>query len=120
VQLQFSIHDTSNPPSPALSSAPSPVVQRLLGVVGAGSSPDPGEEECADESEQQAQAAQQQDGAAEPAATERRKKRRMRVARIRKKAKEKGYEFINGNPIAGVLFVEIQRITDLPPERNGR
>ena len=121
MQLQFSVHDPSNPPSPALSSAPSPVVQKLLGVVGAAGSPDPGEEECADEGEalQPPQSQPQQDGTAvEPATTERRKKRRVRIARIKKKAKEKGYEFINGNPIAGVLFVEIQRITDLPPERN--
>jgi phosphatidylserine decarboxylase len=119
VQLQFSVHDPSNPPSPALSSAPSPVVQKLLGVVGAASSPDPGEEDCADSGDALQQSQSHQDGAAEPATTERRKKRRMRIARIRKKAKEKGYEFTNGNPIAGVLFVEIQRITDLPPERNG-
>jgi phosphatidylserine decarboxylase len=48
------------------------------------------------------------------------KKRKLRLARLKRKAKERGYEFTGGNDVAGVLFVEIQRITDLPPEKNGR
>jgi phosphatidylserine decarboxylase len=58
-----------------------------------------------------------QDGTADT--SEKRKKRRLRIARLKNKVKERGYEFTNGSAIAGVLFVEIQRITDLPPERNG-
>jgi phosphatidylserine decarboxylase len=51
--------------------------------------------------------------------SEKRKKRRLRIAKLKKSVKERGYEFTNGSQIAGILFVEIQRITDLPPERNG-
>lgn len=47
------------------------------------------------------------------------KKKRLRLARLKKKAKEHGYEFSGGSDVAGVLFVEIQKITDLPPEKNG-
>jgi phosphatidylserine decarboxylase len=48
------------------------------------------------------------------------KKRRLRLARLKRKAKEHGYEFTGGSDVAGVLFVEIQKITDLPPEKNGK
>lgn len=47
------------------------------------------------------------------------KKNRLRLARLKKKAKKHGYEFSGATDVAGVLFVEIQRITDLPPEKNG-
>jgi hypothetical protein len=47
------------------------------------------------------------------------KKKRLRLARLKKKAKQHGYEFSGATDVAGVLFVEIQRITDLPPEKNG-
>lgn len=48
------------------------------------------------------------------------KRRRKRMAILKRKAKLKGYEFTNGSDVAGVLFLEIQKITDLPPERNGK
>jgi phosphatidylserine decarboxylase len=48
-----------------------------------------------------------------------RKRRRKRLAILKRKAKLKAYEFTNGTDVAGVLFLEIQKITDLPPERNG-
>lgn len=47
------------------------------------------------------------------------KKNRLRLARLKKKAKKHGYEFSGATDVAGVLFVEIQKITDLPPEKNG-
>lgn len=47
------------------------------------------------------------------------KKNRLRLARLKKKAKKHGYEFSGATDVAGVLFVEVQRITDLPPEKNG-
>lgn len=47
------------------------------------------------------------------------KRRRLRLAKLKRKAKEHGYEFTGGSDVAGVLFVEIQKITDLPPEKNG-
>lgn len=47
------------------------------------------------------------------------KKKRRRVARIKRKTKQRAYEFSGMSDVAGVLFLEVQKITDLPPERNG-
>ncbi|GAB7350415.1 hypothetical protein MBLNU459_g1029t1 [Dothideomycetes sp. NU459] len=46
------------------------------------------------------------------------RKKRHRLARLKRKTKLKAYEFNGMSDVAGVLFLEIQRITDLPPERN--
>ncbi|KAI9693776.1 MAG: hypothetical protein M1822_003047 [Bathelium mastoideum] len=46
------------------------------------------------------------------------KKKRRRVARLKRKTKQRAYEFSGMSDVAGVLFLEIQKITDLPPERN--
>jgi len=50
--------------------------------------------------------------------TERRRKRRLAKLRRRKKEIKKSYAFGGMSDVAGVLFLEISRITDLPPERN--
>lgn len=47
-------------------------------------------------------------------------KRRLKLARLKKKAKERAYEFSGMSDLAGVLFLEIQKVSDLPPERNSR
>ena len=46
------------------------------------------------------------------------KQRRRRLRRLRRKSKRKAYEFSGMSDVAGVLYLEINRITDLPPERN--
>ncbi|KAI9834339.1 MAG: hypothetical protein M1826_004265 [Phylliscum demangeonii] len=46
------------------------------------------------------------------------KKRRLRLARLKRKRKARAYNFQGGSDVVGILFVEILRITDLPPERN--
>lgn len=51
-------------------------------------------------------------------AIEKRDKRR-RLARLKRKTKAKAYQYSGLSDVAGVLFLEIQKITDLPPERNG-
>lgn len=51
--------------------------------------------------------------------TSEKRSRRMRLARIRKRAKQKAYEFSGTSDLAGVLFLEIAKVTDLPPEKNG-
>lgn len=51
--------------------------------------------------------------------TPEKRKRRLRIARLKKKAKQRAYEFSGQSDIAGVLFLEIGKLTDLPPERNG-
>ena len=47
------------------------------------------------------------------------KKRRLRIKGLKKKKKQlKAYEFAGGSDVVGIVFLEIGKITDLPPERN--
>jgi phosphatidylserine decarboxylase len=121
VQLQFKLYDPANPSAPAQQ-----VIAKLSGICGADSPffdgevaqglerTDSGdlETEEADETE----LASGTDDNRTPDTAE--KKRRRRMAILKRKVK-RGYEFSNGTDVAGVLFIEIQKITDLPPERNG-
>jgi len=45
-------------------------------------------------------------------------KRRETLTRLKNKTKLRAYQFTGQSRVAGVLFVEISRITDLPPEKN--
>jgi phosphatidylserine decarboxylase len=48
------------------------------------------------------------------------RKRKLRLKRLRRKTKARAYEFTgSGSDVIGIVFLEIVRITDLPPERNG-
>ncbi|KAK5116968.1 hypothetical protein LTR62_006689 [Meristemomyces frigidus] len=46
------------------------------------------------------------------------RQRRKKIKRLKRKSKLKAYEFSGASDVSGVLFLEINRITDLPPERN--
>ncbi|KAI9786990.1 MAG: hypothetical protein M1816_007741 [Peltula sp. TS41687] len=46
------------------------------------------------------------------------KRRRLRLKRLKRKKKARAYEFMSGSDVVGIMFVEISKITDLPPERN--
>jgi phosphatidylserine decarboxylase len=56
----------------------------------------------------------------EKTTTNEKHKRRLKLARLKKKAKERAYEFSGLSDMAGVLFLEIQKVTDLPPEKNSK
>ena len=47
------------------------------------------------------------------------KKRRLRLAKLKRKKKARAYEFMGGSDVVGITFLEIGKITDLPPEHNG-
>lgn len=49
---------------------------------------------------------------------EAKKKRRLRLARLKKKTKARAYEFTGESDVVGMVFLEVTKITDLPPERN--
>ena len=53
-----------------------------------------------------------------PEAVEKRKKK-LRLKKLKRKSKARAYEFSGGSDVVGIIFLEIGRITDLPPERNG-
>ena len=48
------------------------------------------------------------------------RRRKLRLAKLRKKTKAPAYEFTGGTDVVGIVFLEIGKITDLPPERNSR
>ena len=53
-----------------------------------------------------------------PDVAEKRKKR-LRLARIKRKTQAEAYRYTGGEAdVVGIVFLEINRITDLPPERN--
>lgn len=54
------------------------------------------------------------------AETAEKKKRKLRLAKLKRKAKLRAYEFSDRSEVAGVLFLEVVKITDLPPEKNSK
>ena len=50
--------------------------------------------------------------------TPEKRRKRLRLRRLRKKAQQSAYEFSGLSSLAGVLFLEIVEVTDLPPEKN--
>lgn len=61
------------------------------------------------------------DDPAKPAKAEKEKrKRRLKIKRLKKRAKARAYEFTGGTDVVGIVFLEICKITDLPPERNSK
>jgi phosphatidylserine decarboxylase len=62
------------------------------------------------------------DAAGGVADTPEKKKKRLRLAKLRKKRKTRAqaYELSGGSDVVGVVFLEIKKITDLPPERNSK
>lgn len=57
------------------------------------------------------------DDPAKPENAEKRKKK-LRLRGLRKKKQLNGYEFSGESDVVGIVFLEIGKITDLPPERN--
>lgn len=61
------------------------------------------------------------DDATKPEVAEKKKKKK-RLARLRRKSiAVRAYQFtVAGHDMIGMLFLEIRKITDLPPERNSK
>ena len=124
VQIQFTLIDPVN-----LTASPDQVLQRFLALAGQTPSPDDEDEELLMRGDSNATDAEDDDESSSDEAqdeskkAEKREKRRrkLKLARLRKKVKSKsGYVYSSNGDVAGVLFLEIQKCTDLPPERNGK
>ncbi|KAK0745217.1 phosphatidylserine decarboxylase-domain-containing protein [Apiosordaria backusii] len=51
--------------------------------------------------------------------TAEKRRRRLRIKGLKRKKRQNAYEFINGgSDVVGIIFLEIAKITDLPPESN--
>jgi phosphatidylserine decarboxylase len=129
IQLQFTLLDTSNPDA-----TPRQVIDKFktlagldLADLGASdslatkpsqtSTPDLGGEEDDDLFDEDEEPSDETDDPTKPETAEKRK-RRLRIKLLRKKRQLSAYAFSGGSDIVGIIFLEIGKITDLPPERN--
>lgn len=124
IQIQFSLVDASNPNANA-----EDVIRKFMSFTTQTPSPDEEGDEALLRSESAENEAQteDEDSSDEPLdeskKAEKREKRRrkLRLAKLKRKAsKLRAYEFSDKTEVAGVLFLEITKITDLPPEKNGK
>ena len=132
VQLQFSLADTQDS-----SARPQEILQKLATLLAV--SPEDGsdgdedlaglgnldlEDEDEDEDEldeKNPETSDETDDPTKPAkAAKEKRKRTLRMKRLKKRAKARAYEFTGGTDVVGIVFLEICKITDLPPERNSK
>lgn len=131
VQLQFVLADPANP-----STTPHEIFERFMAFITL-SSPSPGADEYddnrgskagsrgsdennddeEDDDEVDLETSDETDDPIKSGGNEKRKKK-LRLARLRKKTKARAYEFSGGTDVVGIVFLDIVKITDLPPERN--
>lgn len=123
IQIQFSLIDPVN-----LAATPEQILQKFFAIAGQTPSPDEdegellmrGDSNLTDAEEDESSSDEAQDESKKAEKREKRRKK-LKLARLRRKVKSKtGYEYSSNGDIAGVLFLEIQKCTDLPPERNGK
>jgi phosphatidylserine decarboxylase len=128
VLIEFSLADTSNP-----AATPQELTQRFRAIA----VPSPAAEEEEDEAflrmdsgdaddqedqedqEEEEEASDEIQDESKKAEVREKRRKKLRMAKLKKKVKERAYEFSDKSEVAGVLFLEIVKITDLPPERNG-
>lgn len=77
------------------------------------------DDEDDEEEEKDLETSDETDDPIKSGGTEKRKKK-LRLARLKKKTKARAYEFSGGTDVVGIVFLDIVKITDLPPERNSR
>ncbi|KUJ17994.1 uncharacterized protein LY89DRAFT_34639 [Mollisia scopiformis] len=126
VQLAFTLYDTT-----ALGCPPAAVLDKfrtLAGVVDLGEVGTPtkqlsrtGTDGAGDEDEEyldeDEEPSDETDDPTKPENVEKRR-RKIRLRGLRKKKHQNAYEFTGGSEVVGIVFLEIGKITDLPPERN--
>ncbi|KAK0728495.1 phosphatidylserine decarboxylase-domain-containing protein [Lasiosphaeria miniovina] len=146
VLLQFSLVDVQNKDAtpqqvfekfsaiaklvPAIESAsrnPTPTRTPILAPVGSmtkSQSPSPppgrrqGDHDDDDDYEMYEDETPDDEDSTKPEAIEKRK-RRLRIRGLKRKKRDNPYEFLNGgSDVVGIIFLEIGKITDLPPESN--
>ena len=124
IQLQFKLVDNANPSASELdvfnkfraftSGTPSeegdePSLSQLNSQDGAADDDDDDDDE---------QGSDETDDPTKPETAEKRKKR-LRIKALKRKTKAQAYELSGGSDWVGMVFLEINKLTDLPPERNG-
>ena len=123
IQLQFTIVNSSNP------AATEADILNKFKAVTSGSPGDEKEEEQAlaqinsledDDDDLDEDTSDETDDVdpAKPETVEKRKKK-LRLKKLKRKTKARAYELSGDSDVVGIVFLEIGKITDLPPERNG-
>ena len=125
--MQFALADTSEP-----SATPQELLQKLsvFTAVGPDDESDDDDEALAqmdsldlddddddDVDEKEPETSDETDDLSKPEKAEKRSKK-LRVKRLKRKTKARAYNFGGGTDCVGIVFLEIGKITDLPPERN--
>jgi phosphatidylserine decarboxylase len=125
VQMQFSLIDTYNP-----TATEEETLSRYKSVIAAGYEDDddvlsrtPAVEEgegAADNGDDAENDHETSDETDEPSGKAAKKEKKKRKARLRRKSiAVRAYEFVGGvGDVSGIIFMEILKITGLPPERN--
>ncbi|KAL8995967.1 MAG: hypothetical protein Q9169_004414 [Polycauliona sp. 2 TL-2023] len=121
VQMQFTMADPSNP-----SATPQDIFQKfmVMAAVSPGIEGDEVDEfsriESNDREEDDDNDLETSDETEEPGKLDlsEKKRRKLRLKKLKRKTKARAYEFTGGTDVVGIVFVEICKITDLPPEKN--
>lgn len=129
VQLQFALADPSDP-----TTSPEDILQRFAAISAMSSEGDNDEDdefdklqrqegndddEEEDEEENNLETSDETDDPTKPVFVEKEKRKRLlRLKRLKRKTKARAYQFTGGTDVVGIVFLDIGKITDLPPERN--
>jgi phosphatidylserine decarboxylase len=118
ILIQFSLLDTVNP-----SATPADTYQKFRSIVYAADD----EEDAAltsvswNDQDKDEETSDETDDPTKPEIVEKRR-RRLRIAKLKRKSiAARAYQFSGAyNGVQGILFLEINRISNLPPERNSK
>ena len=135
IQLQFSLVDTANADATAQER-----LQKLQSVIALSAEEEKQEEidlaqlakadeegdaggygeagDGDDDDDEDEDTSEEIEDPSKPETTEKRR-RRLRLKRLKRKTKARAYELTGGSDVVGIIFLEIGKVTDLPPERNG-
>lgn len=119
ILLQFSLSDSANP-----NASPTETYRKFKSLVCASDEDDQSPDDQLpqlDLDELEQETSDETDDLSKPEVVEKRR-RRLRLARLRRKSlAARAYQFSgSGTGVQGILFMEIVRVRDLPPERNGK
>lgn len=116
ILLQFSLSDPLNP-----ASSPLEVFQKFRSVVCASEEEDedPQATSSLEDADKDEETSDETDDPTKPEVVEKRK-RRLRLARLRRKSlARRAYQFSGSSSgVQGIVFIEVVKVRDLPPERN--
>jgi phosphatidylserine decarboxylase len=121
ILLQFSLLDTSNP-----NASPSDTYRKFRTTVCAADEDDdaalpPVPWNDQDDNDKDEETSDETDDPSKPDVVEKRR-RRLRIARLKRKSiAARAYQFSgSSSSMDGIVFIEVNRVTDLPPEKNSR